>query len=122
MGGVYEECIMTEETWANQSLRRALQNIQDEATKPLHEELERLRGRLTEIIGFCAQEGNDGEPFDTIQQLATGELQLRANVNSLPECQHDLCKNNTSVRVHSKFGYSYAKCEICMNSWKYENR
>lgn len=33
----------SDESWANQSLRTALQNIKDAATKPLHMEIERLR-------------------------------------------------------------------------------
>lgn len=29
--------------------------------------------RLASIIGYCAQEGHDGEPWDTIKAIATGE-------------------------------------------------
>jgi hypothetical protein len=38
----------TDKEWANESLRIALQNIQDAATKPLHIEIESLRSRLAE--------------------------------------------------------------------------
>lgn len=38
----------THKEWANESLRIALQNIQDAATKPLHIEIESLRSRLAE--------------------------------------------------------------------------
>jgi hypothetical protein len=38
----------TDKEWANESLRIALQNIQDAATKPLHVEIESLRARLAE--------------------------------------------------------------------------
>jgi hypothetical protein len=40
---------MSDETWANKSLRMALQNIQDEATKPLHAEIARLREALSGV-------------------------------------------------------------------------
>ena len=46
----------TDKEWANESLRIALQNIQDAATKPLHVEIESLRSRLagamTLLLGF----------------------------------------------------------------------
>jgi glycosidase len=38
---------------------------------------ERLRSRLAEIIGYCAQEGHDGEPYDTINAIAAGEYSTR---------------------------------------------
>jgi hypothetical protein len=38
----------TDKEGANESLRIALQNIQDAATKPLHVEIESLRSRLAE--------------------------------------------------------------------------
>lgn len=47
-----------------------------EAALRLHEENECLRGRLAQVIAYCAQEGHDGEPYDTFQALATGELDL----------------------------------------------
>jgi len=39
---------MNDKIWANESLRMALQNIQDVATKPLHVEIERLQRELAE--------------------------------------------------------------------------
>lgn len=39
---------MSDETWENESLRWALQGIQDAATKPLHAEIKCLRAELTE--------------------------------------------------------------------------
>lgn len=33
-----------------------------------------LQKRLAGIIGYCAQEGCDGEPYDTINAIATGEF------------------------------------------------
>lgn len=33
--------------------------------------------RLAEIVGLCAQEGHDGEPWDTINAIATGEYSTR---------------------------------------------
>jgi len=41
---------MSDKEWANASLRMALQNIQDVATKPLHVEIERLRRELAEAL------------------------------------------------------------------------
>ena len=35
------------------------------------------RARLAQIIGYCAQEGCDGEPYDTINAIATGEYSTR---------------------------------------------
>lgn len=39
---------MNNREWANESLRKALQNIEDAATKPLHVEIERLKRELAE--------------------------------------------------------------------------
>ena len=36
-----------------------------------------LERRLAEIIGYCAQEGCDGEPYDTINKIARGEYSTR---------------------------------------------
>jgi chromosome segregation ATPase len=48
------------------------------ATAELHyKEEQALEKRLSEIIGYCAQEGNDGEPYDTINAIATGEYSTR---------------------------------------------
>ena len=33
--------------------------------------------RLAEIIGYCAQEGRDGEPYDTINSIAMGQYSTR---------------------------------------------
>ena len=33
-----------------------------------------LRARLAGVIGYCAQEGHDGEPYDTINAIAVGEF------------------------------------------------
>lgn len=39
----------------------------------LYAKIERLQRRLSGVIGYCAQEGCDGEPYDTIHKIATGE-------------------------------------------------
>lgn len=38
---------------------------------------ETLQRRLAEIIAYCAQEGSDGEPYDTINAIASGEYSTR---------------------------------------------
>jgi hypothetical protein len=43
------------------------------------EEIESMCSRLAEIIAYCAQEGNDGEPYDTIHAIATGEYSTRGS-------------------------------------------
>lgn len=40
-------------------------------------ELADRAARVSEIIAYCAQEGNDGEPYDTINAIATGEYSTR---------------------------------------------
>ncbi len=52
----------------------------------------KLRYRLAEIIGYCAQENHDGEPWDTINGLARGEITLSGSgpdYESSPECVSD---------------------------------
>jgi hypothetical protein len=53
----------TDQEWANQSLRRALQDIQDAATKPLHVELDRLRRELAEVRALL-REWRDKRAWD----------------------------------------------------------
>jgi hypothetical protein len=40
-------------------------------------ELADRAARVSEIIAYCAQEGHDGEPYDTINAIATGEYSTR---------------------------------------------
>ena len=42
-----------------------------------HERAMKAESRLAEIIAYCAQEGHDGEPYDTINAIATGEYSTR---------------------------------------------
>lgn len=39
----------------------------------LMEENESMRRKLLEVVAYCSQGGADGEPYDTIYGLATGE-------------------------------------------------
>lgn len=39
----------------------------------LEAEVERLRKFRSDVIALCAQEGNDGYPWDELQKLAEGE-------------------------------------------------
>jgi chromosome segregation ATPase len=40
-------------------------------------ELADRAARVSEIIAYCAQEGHDGEPYDTINAIAAGEYSTR---------------------------------------------
>jgi hypothetical protein len=40
-------------------------------------ELADRAARVSEIIAYCAQEAHDGEPYDTINAIATGEYSTR---------------------------------------------
>ncbi len=44
-------------------------------------ELADRAARVSEIIAYCAQEGHDGEPYDTINAIATGEYSTRGGGN-----------------------------------------
>jgi uncharacterized membrane protein YccC len=62
---------MSDKEWANESLRMALQNIQDAATKPLHVEIERLTRELAEartMILNYQLEGRDGSGIDRLRR------------------------------------------------------
>ena len=56
----------------------AFRNIVEfgELQTALEEKAEAQR-KLAEIIGYCAQEGHDGEPYDTINAIATGAYSTR---------------------------------------------
>ena len=97
-----------DQEWANQSLRRALQDIQDAATKPLHVEIERLRvieqteaamrRRLEEVVADCerlreklANEQSKYARLSTAYQDAThswnGDLARLAEASALISSQ-----------------------------------
>jgi len=50
---------MSDREFVNKSLQSALQLIRDEATKPLHVEIERLRGALEHLSLYVAANGDD---------------------------------------------------------------
>jgi hypothetical protein len=57
---------MSEHEWVRKSLRERLQAVRDAGTKPLHVEIERLRGLLRETrrcVEFCTQDRWDFEPM-----------------------------------------------------------
>jgi hypothetical protein len=49
---------MSDESWANASLRQALQAVKDEATKPLHVEIERLCAKVERLTEESARHAN----------------------------------------------------------------
>jgi len=58
--------------WANQSLRAAIQNIQDAATKPLHAEIERLRSDARAVEAcygkVCAENDELRDRIDALER------------------------------------------------------
>jgi hypothetical protein len=68
------------ENYVNESLQFALQAIRDEATKPLHVEIERLRALLTEWLVFANDVGaSDAAGHDWLEGL---RARTRASANA----------------------------------------
>jgi len=80
---------MSDKAWANESLRMALQNIQDVATKPLHVEIERLREveRLLTDANTALGEANDALNLE----LAEARKALRVYGGHIPICYGRPC-------------------------------
>ena len=72
-------------TWDAQHKRQASVNAHlaalvtdaQEELRKCQQDAIALQARLAEIIGYCAQEGHDGEPYDTINAIALGQYSTR---------------------------------------------
>lgn len=79
-------------------------------------EIERLRARLAGVIGYCAQEGHDGEPYDTINAIATGEFDpcgsRTADQPSAAPCDH---REGIAWASDRATGF---RCSKCGDTWE----
>jgi hypothetical protein len=73
-----------DQEWANQSLRRALQDIQDAATKPLHVEIEFLRTDYVLLSDDYKQLLGDNERLRS--ELAEARGAIESAVRCLTMC------------------------------------
>ena len=113
---------MSDREFVNKSLQSALQLIRDEATKPLHVEIERLRGALQQIV--------DAEGFDVnaahFRQLALTALAGAAVQPNLARGCHRSHPQSKPERIPTSTvtaSDSADVCPACLNrgEWPCDN-